>query len=128
MRDLKRLVKQMTLEQKLAQISQYNSVCLHIGTNGDVTGPASEFNFSKSQIQAVGSVLGVSGAKEVIEIQKEHIENDPNKIPMLFMCDVVHGYKTIYPVPLGLGARSIPTLLKNALKWQARKCRWTACT
>lgn len=102
--DIKELLKKMSLEQKLAQLSQYNAICLHIGASGDITGPAQELELSKEQISSVGSVLNFVGAKEMIEIQKEHLENDPNKIPMLFMHDVVHGYKTIYPIPLALGA------------------------
>lgn len=103
-RNLDLLLQKMTLEQKLAQISQYNAVCLHIGASGDVTGPAAELKLTSEQVQAVGSVLNFGGANEVVEIQKEHLDNDPNKIPLLFMLDVVHGYKTIYPIPLGLGA------------------------
>lgn len=102
--DVKKLLTKMTLNQKLAQLSQYNAVCLHIGSSGEVTGPAQELKLSKEQVATVGSVLNFVGANEMIDIQKEHLENDPNKIPMLFMQDVVHGYKTIYPIPLALGA------------------------
>lgn len=101
---IKKLLNNMTLEQKLAQLSQYNAVCLHIGASGEITGPAQELSLKKEAISAVGSVLNFGAAKEVCEIQKEHLDNDPNKIPMLFMLDVVHGYKTIYPIPLALGA------------------------
>lgn len=59
---------------------------------------------TKEQVKSVGSVLNFGGANEVVETQKEHIENDPNKIPLLLILDVVHGYETIYPIPLGLGA------------------------
>ena len=101
---IKKLLNNMTLEQKLAQLSQYNAVCLHIGASGEITGPAQELSLQKEEISAVGSVLNFGAAKEVCEIQKEHLDNDSNKIPMLFMLDVVHGYKTIYPIPLALGA------------------------
>ncbi len=102
--DVYKLLKKMTLEQKLAQISQYNAVCLHIGASGEITGPAQSLCLTAEQIAAVGSTLNFVGAQEMLAIQKEHLENDPNKIPMLFMMDVVHGYKTIYPIPLALGA------------------------
>lgn len=102
--DINGLLKKMTLKQKLAQISQYNAACLQIGSGGEITGPAQELSLTKEEIASVGSTLNFVGAKEAIEIQKAHIENDPNKIPMLFMMDVVHGYKTVYPVPLALGA------------------------
>lgn len=98
------LLKKMTLQQKLAQISQYNAVCLHIGSGGEITGPAQELALTQDQICSVGSTLNFVGAKEVIDIQKEHLAGDPNGIPMIFMMDVVHGYRTIYPIPLALGA------------------------
>lgn len=111
--DIKKLLSKMTLEQKLAQISQYNAGCLHIGASGEVTGPAQELSLKKDEVAAVGSVLNFGGPKEVIEIQKEHLSIDPNKIPMLFMLDVVHGFETIYPVPLGLGATFNKTLVES---------------
>lgn len=101
---IEQLLRKMTLEQKLAQISQYNAICLHIGASGDITGPAQELSLKREEISSVGSVLNFGNADEVKNIQKEHLANDPNKIPMLFMLDVVHGYRTIYPIPLALGA------------------------
>lgn len=102
--DLKKLIEKMSLEQKLAQISQYNAMCLHIGASGEITGPAQELLLKKEEISAVGSTLNFTNATEMIAIQKEHLANDFNQIPMLFMQDVIHGYKTIYPIPLALGA------------------------
>lgn len=104
MKTIENILKGMTLEQKLAQISQYNSWNLHVGASGDATGPNAELNLTSEQVKSVGSVLNFGGANAMIEIQKKHIEDDPNHIPMLFMLDVVHGYKTIYPIPLALGA------------------------
>lgn len=102
--DIKELLCKMTLEQKLAQISQYNANCLHLGAQGEVTGPAQVLSLKKEEIASVGSTLNFVGSTEMLAMEKEHLENDPNKIPMLFMHDVVHGYKTIYPIPLALGA------------------------
>ena len=102
--DLNRLLQNMTLEQKLAKISQYNANCLDVSVSGDITGPAQRLDLKKEDIFSVGSVLNFGSANEMRELQKRHLENDPNKIPMLFMLDIVHGYKTIYPIPLALGA------------------------
>ena len=52
--DVKKLLNQMTLEQKLAQISQYNAICLHIGASGEITGPAEELSLTQDQIASVG--------------------------------------------------------------------------
>ena len=119
--DVKKLLNQMTLEQKLAQISQYNAICLHIGASGEITGPAEELSLTQDQIASVGSVLNFVGAKEMREIQEEHLTNDPLKIPMLFMHDVVHGYRTIYPIPLALGASFEPTLAEECCEMAAKE-------
>ena len=102
--DAKKILQSMTLQQKLAQLSQYNAACLHVGASGEITGPAQELALQKEDIAAVGSTLNFAGAREMLQMQKAHLSADPNKIPMLFMLDVVHGYKTIYPIPLALGA------------------------
>ena len=99
-----KVIKKMTLEQKLAQLSQYNANCLYIGASGEITGPALELSLKKEEIAAVGSTLNFADVAEMLTMQKEHLANDSNQIPMLFMQDVVHGYKTIYPIPLALGA------------------------
>ncbi len=110
---MKELLNKMTLKQKLAQISQYNAVCLHIGSSGEVTGPAQELSLKREEIVSVGSVLNFGNADEVKEIQKEHLANDPNQIPMLFMLDVVHGYRTIYPIPFALGASFVTEIVEE---------------
>ncbi len=102
--DLKKLLSKMSLQQKLAQISQFNAICLSVGASEDITGPEQEVSLTKEDVAATGSTLNFENASEGIRIQKEHLEMDPNKIPLLFMHDVIHGYKTIYPIPLALGA------------------------
>ncbi len=106
--DINALLKKMTLTEKLVQITQFNANCIHFDNKGEITGPAQGLGLSQEELcdirYFVGSTLNFVGAKDVLQMQKEHMENDPNKIPMLFMMDVVHGYKTIYPIPLALGA------------------------
>lgn len=110
---LENILESMTLEEKLAQLSQFNASCMHIDSDGELTGPATELKLTKEQIKATGSVLNFREVSEVIEIQKEHLENNSNQIPLLFMLDVVHGYKTIYPIPLALGATFNPKIVEE---------------
>ena len=119
--DIKKLLEKMTLEEKLAQISQFNANCLHVDSEGGVTGPASSLKLTKEQVAATGSTLNFVGAKEMIAVQKEHLENDPNKIPLLFMQDVVHGYRTIYPIPLGLGASFDTEIVEECCQMAAKE-------
>ncbi len=102
MRDLKQLVAQMTIEEKIGQLTQYNAN-LFIDSDVDITGPMAKLGLTSEQLKHVGSVLNFKDAKEVYEIQQKHMEADRNKIPMTFMMDVIHGYRTIYPIPLALG-------------------------
>ena len=102
MKDLKKLIAQMTVEEKIGQLTQYNAN-LFIDSDVDVTGPMADMGLTQEDLKNVGSVLNFESAKDVYEIQKKHLEEDRNKIPMTFMMDVIHGYRTIYPIPLALG-------------------------
>ena len=119
--DIEKLIAKMTLEQKLAQLSQYNAVCLHLGASEDVTGPAKELSLTREQVASVGSTLNFKDAAQMREIQDEHLQNDPNKIPMLFMMDVVHGYKTIYPIPLAMGCSFDTKLMEDCCDMAAKE-------
>lgn len=101
MMDFEKLISQMTFEEKVGQLAQYNAnVCMD--TDGEITGPATALGLRKEDVSKVGSVLNFSCVEDMQKIQKTHLENDRNKIPMVFMMDVIHGYRTIFPIPLGL--------------------------
>lgn len=109
---VKRLLSEMTLEEKIGQLQQISGD--FFGDDGSsVTGPLSSYQVSKKQLNNVGSVLGISGADNVIKIQKEYLTNNRLHIPLVFMADIIHGYKTIFPIPLALGASWNPELVKK---------------
>ena len=96
------LLAQMTLEEKVGQLNQYSSAF-------DVTGPAPSAGAQKvmyDQIRQglVGSVLNVTGAEATRKMQQLAVENSRLKIPMIFGLDVIHGYRTMFPTPLGEAA------------------------
>ena len=99
--DFERLISQMTFEEKAGQLAQYNAN-VFTDTDGEITGPATALGLKKEDIYKVGSVLNFSSVEEMERIQKTHLENDRNKIPVVFMMDVIHGFRTIFPIPLGL--------------------------
>ncbi len=88
----------MTLEEKVGQLVQYNG-------SWDLTGPASELGSKQKEDNLknglVGSMLNVLSVDATREAQKLIMENSRMKIPLIFGYDVIHGYKTIFPVPLG---------------------------
>ncbi len=96
------LVAQMTIEEKIGQLNQYSSPF-------DVTGPpptqgAQAEAYQQVRSGQVGSMLNVNGAAATRQAQQLAVENSRLKIPMLFGYDVIHGYKTIFPVPLAEAA------------------------
>lgn len=88
------LLSKMTLAEKIGQLSQYVGREL-------LTGPESQ-TLTDSLIESglIGSILNIAGTKQLREIQRKNIEKSRLKIPILFGFDVIHGYKTITPVPL----------------------------
>ena len=92
------LLKRMTLEEKVGQLHQLSG--------REFTGPASGKHVNKlADIRSgkVGSMLNVKGVAETREIQAAALQSRL-KIPLLFSLDVIHGYKTVFPVPLGEAA------------------------
>jgi len=92
------LLKRMTLEEKVGQLHQLSG--------REFTGPASGKHTDKlADIRngKVGSMLNVKGVAETREIQAAALQSRL-KIPLLFSLDVIHGYKTVFPVPLGEAA------------------------
>ncbi|MEL6976216.1 MAG: glycoside hydrolase family 3 N-terminal domain-containing protein, partial [Bacteroidota bacterium] len=96
------LLAKMTLEEKVGQMNQYNGFW-------DVTGPAPEggnaaIKYEHLKKGWVGSMLNVTGTEEVRKLQKLVVEESRLGIPLLFGYDVIHGYKTIAPIPLAESA------------------------
>jgi beta-glucosidase len=93
------LLASMTLEEKLGQLNQFSNPYLSTGT-----GEALENNQNYDEMLRkgqIGSFLNVLGAEETMRLQKIAVEQSRLGIPLIFGFDVVHGYKTIFPVPLG---------------------------
>ena len=92
------VLAKMTLEEKVGQLVQYNG-------SWDLTGPASELGSKQKENNLkkglVGSMLNVLSVEATREAQKLIMDNSRMKIPLIFGYDVIHGYKTIFPVPLG---------------------------
>ena len=101
---LEYILEQMTLDEKIAQLTQLTSSFFEGSSDkNDPTGPMNELGINKEIVQNCGSVIGASGAKEIISIQREHLRKSRLSIPLLFMADIIHGFKTIFPIPLAIG-------------------------
>jgi beta-glucosidase len=96
------LMSKMTLDEKVGQMNQYNGFW-------DATGPLPQKGYEKGRYDdlrngMVGSMLNVTGVKNVSALQKIAVEETRLGIPLIFGFDVIHGYKTISPIPLAESA------------------------
>ncbi|RED31674.1 beta-glucosidase BglX [Paenibacillus sp. VMFN-D1] len=119
-RQLTELLHQMTLEEKIAQLLQLTAN-FHEGGKSQITGPLEEMGITESMVTASGSVLGLSGAQSVIDVQKSYLSKSRLGIPLMFMADVVHGFKTIFPIPLAIGCSWDTELAEKSAEIAARE-------
>ncbi|MDI1256127.1 MAG: beta-glucosidase BglX [Flavobacterium sp.] len=104
------LMSKMTVDEKIYQLVQFSS-------DGTVTGPKQGDNYiTRIQQGKVGSVLNATGAANTRMIQKINLDNSRLKIPLLFGHDVIHGYKTIFPINLGMASSFDPSAVELAAR------------
>lgn len=118
------LLRKMTLEEKVGQLVQYSS--------GQPTGPGTgrtdyEDMIAKGQI---GALFNVATAKETNKWQRLAVEKSRLKIPLVFGLDVIHGFRTVFPVPLAMASTWDPPLVEQSARIAAREAaatgvRWT---
>jgi beta-glucosidase len=117
-----RLLRQMTLEEKIGQLVQYNDtgdVSPAPPAKGDQGAIAAINPESGNHVNAIelaaagrlGSMLNTIGAERTNTYQHLAVDRSRLHIPLLFGADVIHGFRTIYPVPLGLAASFDPELV-----------------
>ncbi len=90
------LMSKMTLQEKIGQ--------LNLPTSGDVvTGSAKSSDIgAKIKKGQVGGLFNIRGVEKIKEVQRVAVEESRMKIPLLFGMDVIHGYRTTFPIPLGV--------------------------
>lgn len=95
-RFINELMQKMTLDEKIGQ--------LNLPVSGDITtGQASSAGIAqKIREGKVGGLFNIKSVAKIREVQKIAVENSRLKIPLLFGMDVIHGYETVFPIPLGL--------------------------
>ena len=118
------LLLRMTLEEKVGQLTQFR------GRYGD-TGPrVAEGGEDQIRRGAVGSFLGVYGASYTRQMQRLAVEESRLGIPLLFAHDVIHGFRTIFPVPLAEASSWDPEIARHsarigAVEAAAHGLHWT---
>ncbi len=113
-RKIDALVARMTLEEKLGQLQQLG---------GDVGGHANADIYEIARAGRLGSTLGVRGARNTNDLQRAAVEGSRLKIPLIFGFDVIHGYRTIFPIPLGEAASFDPATAERSAYVAATEAR-----
>jgi beta-glucosidase len=108
--NIKELLNQLNTEEKIGQLLQIAPFFFIKEAEIEVQGHVKDLFLSSKKIFLSGSVLGVRNAEEMIKIQKLYLERSKHHIPLLFMADIIHGYETIFPVPLALSCSWNPKL------------------
>jgi hypothetical protein len=104
------LLKQMTLEEKVGQLAQYSS--------GAPTGPSTGNADYPNMIARgeVGSLFNLDSARAANQYQRIAVEKSRLHIPLLFGLDVIHGFRTTFPVPLALASTWDPFIVEKAAR------------
>lgn len=90
------LMSKMTLDEKIGQLNLP-------GSDDIVTGKASNSNVGKKVMEGnVGGLFNIKGVDKIKAMQQLAVEKSRMKIPLIFGMDVIHGYETVFPIPLGL--------------------------
>lgn len=113
------LLKEMSLEEKINQMLQVSGMFYE--EEGVITGPANTAGFTEDEIRQAGSMLGSVGAKKLKKIQNNYMDNQPHHIPLIFMADIINGFRTIFPIPLAQGCSFHPELAKEGAAIAAKE-------
>lgn len=112
---VKGLMSKMTLDEKIGQL---NLVTIGAATTGSVVNKGVEENIKNGSI---GGVFGVWGTAQTRQIQDIAVKNSRLHIPLIFGLDVIHGHRTIFPIPLGMSATWDMGLIKQSAQIAAKE-------
>ncbi|RZK17172.1 MAG: beta-glucosidase BglX [Pedobacter sp.] len=118
------LMAKMTVDEKIGQ--------LNLPSSGDITtGQANSSDIGKKiKDGQVGGLFNIKGVDKIKAVQKVAVEESRMKIPLLFGMDVIHGYNTVFPIPLGMSATWDMTAIEKsarvaAIEASASGINWT---
>ena len=114
-RKIDALLHKMTLEEKVGQLVQYSS--------GQPTGPGTGRTDYDDMIQKgqIGAMFNITTARDANVFQRVAMEKSRLQIPLIYGLDVIHGYRTEFPIPLGLAASWDPELVQRTARVAARE-------
>ncbi len=126
------LLKQMTLEEKIGQLVQYNATEAHptvapgdstAALNVNPPAPGQVDSYALAQKGELGSMLNTVGQSLTNHFQHAAVDNTRLHIPLIFGADVIHGFRTIFPVPLATASTWDPALITELAHMAATEAR-----
>ena len=117
------MIKGMTIREKARQLTQINAAFLKKDSKAQITGMDESLGVGAADINETSSVLNFMYGGEMAEVQKDYLENSDKKIPLVFMQDVIHGYRTIFPIPLAMGATFDAQLTEDCMEMSAKEAK-----
>lgn len=123
--DIDALLAGMSVEEKIGQVSQFAG-----GRSKNLNSRIDDAELDRVRKGLVGSYLHVAGAEFLGELQRVAVEESPHGIPLLFAMDVVHGYRTLFPVPIAMASTWDPAAAEemarvSAVEASAAGLHWT---
>jgi len=118
---MKELLMKMTLKEKIGQMMQLSPFFFDPRLEQEDAGPMRDLHLDAEKVWSAGSILGIGSAEEMKDIQKRYLERSRLGIPLLFTADVIHGFKTIFPVPLALSCTWDAEAVRTAARVAARE-------
>jgi beta-glucosidase len=118
--ELKVLFNKLTVQDKISQTIQLNGDLL-VESGVMKTGPQEELGFKNLNIYEIGSIYNVNNPEKLKRLQKEALEKSHHKIPLIFMSDIIYGFRTIFPMPLAQAGSYDFELIRKAAEISAKE-------
>ena len=117
------MIQGMSVLEKARQLTQLNAVCIRKESKAGITGVLENLGITEENMNEKGSILNFMYGGEMLKMQEEHMEESKSKIPVIFMQDVIHGYRTSFPIPLAMGATFDDKLVEDCAEMSAKEAK-----
>ena len=117
------LLGKMTLDEKIGQLVQIAGEVFLMDNIEISPGPLKDLGLSNEMLYNVGSILNIVGTKKIRKVQEEYLSKNRLKIPLLFMADIINGYKTVLPIPLAQGCSWDRDVVYECTKLAAKEAK-----
>ncbi|MEC0180189.1 beta-glucosidase BglX [Paenibacillus peoriae] len=113
----------LSIEEKIGQLIQLTGDFFEGDMDTVVTGPLKKLGLSASyNVYNTGSILNITNPEKIIRLQTDYLEKSVHKIPLLFMADIIYGYRTIFPIPIAQACSWNYEGIEHAASIAAREC------